>query len=100
MQDTPTIVHAGAARECSGCDAYYVAVAGRYHPDSDVGPWDDACPECGHIGGHPDGCSIAELTRAVLDAERALGRPIDRDLRRRFTVPPEEGPALPLPRDS
>jgi hypothetical protein len=41
------------AFDCLGCRDVATADAHRYHPDSDVAPWDAAC-QCGHICGAPN----------------------------------------------
>lgn len=65
-------------RECTRCRARAeeAQARGDFHPESDVGPWDAACPGCGHICGDPAGnpsdgvCSrcgpLSEVERAEL----------------------------------
>lgn len=41
--------HQGNPFKCAACKAEAARIAHRFHPDSDVGPMDDACVECGHL---------------------------------------------------
>lgn len=63
--------HTGTPRDCGACADAYDARAPHYHPASDVGPWDEACPACGHLGGHLAACPVPADEAADLDAARA-----------------------------
>jgi hypothetical protein len=60
-------------RQCARC-LRVESQATEFHPESDVGPWDNACPGCGHICGdilpEEGACSrcgpLSEVERAEL----------------------------------
>lgn len=47
-------------RVCGDCAVAEFNLFPKFHPESDVGPWDDACKQCGHLGGHEARCPVLE----------------------------------------
>ena len=62
--------HSGMrASNCPACVAHADSVAHLYHPESDVGPFDGACPICSHFHDANEECiTLESVAVSVRDA--------------------------------
>jgi hypothetical protein len=64
-------------RACEDCLRVAAGRAHLFHPDSDVGPWDEACPACRHL--HPNCPTCSGGCLGCADGKPRCSRCLERE---------------------